>query len=366
MSAIQSTIWASQIPVQISLSPSLYSTPSPEPPPESTRNSPKPSSKPSNPHIGSSSPKPSSRIVPKVVDYVQAAEPPLPYITRVPRLSYLPLLLPKLSAFFGKRLSNFSFEGIELMPLPVGLLVDLYGPGLPWKIEVGDGFGGGMKDLKGVEDSWMNSVKEVRQHSFRLNLLSLVHWFCPCFVLPLPTALLDATYISLTLHQADFLRNGTGKAIMSLSREDSTSLFHSVLDLDLSTYSRLYSRLLTSQPLRHVPIRIFIPQPESPTSPPASPLPHLGTPKSAAVSNAGSFKVVQGLVPARGSGREQQTVGMALNALLPGLFPSRRDAILAEAILHGVRVPMNAPVEEVMREAAYADGWVCLVVVMLN
>lgn len=61
-----------------------------------------------------------------------------------------------------------------------------------------------------------------------------------------------------------------------------------------------------------------------------------------------------------------QTVGTALNQMLPSLFPSRRDAIMAEVILHGVHLPMKAVLEEVMRECAYADGWLNLVVVMLN
>ena len=60
------------------------------------------------------------------------------------------------------------------------------------------------------------------------------------------------------------------------------------------------------------------------------------------------------------------TVGMALKQSLSSLFPSKRDAILAEAILHGVALPMRAVLEEVMREAGYSDGWVNLVIVMLN
>ena len=61
-----------------------------------------------------------------------------------------------------------------------------------------------------------------------------------------------------------------------------------------------------------------------------------------------------------------QTVGSALNQALPSLFPSRRDAILAEPILHGVPIPFRAPLEEVMREASYADGWIHLSINLLN
>jgi autophagy-related protein 5 len=40
--------------------------------------------------------------------------------------------------------------------------------------------------------------------------------------------------------------------------------------------------------------------------------------------------------------------------------------ILAEPVLHGAAVPFRAPLEELMREAAYADGWVHLCVVMVD
>lgn len=60
-----------------------------------------------------------------------------------------------------------------------------------------------------------------------------------------------------------------------------------------------------------------------------------------------------------------QTLGAALRGLLPRLFPSSRDPVLADVVMHGAHVPFNAPLEELMREAAYPDGWLCLVVVPL-
>ena len=52
--------------------------------------------------------------------------------------------------------------------------------------------------------------------------------------------------------------------------------------------------------------------------------------------------------------------------MLPSLFPSRRDAVLAEPILHGAAVPFRAPLEELMREAAYADGWLHVTIKLLD
>ncbi len=60
-----------------------------------------------------------------------------------------------------------------------------------------------------------------------------------------------------------------------------------------------------------------------------------------------------------------QTLGPALRSALPSLFPSSRDPVLANVIMHGAPVPFTTPLEELMREAAYPDGWLCLVVVLL-
>jgi len=79
---------------------------------------------------------------------------PIPYLIQLPRLSYLPLLLPRLTLFFGPA-SSFSYEGILLKNLPVGLLCDLYQPALPWRLVLGSG------PLFDIHDTFINSVKEV-------------------------------------------------------------------------------------------------------------------------------------------------------------------------------------------------------------
>jgi autophagy-related protein 5 len=118
---------------------------------------------------------------------------------------------------------------------------------------------------------------------------------------------------------------------------------------DLSAYSKINTILLNpATPLKHIPLRVYIP-----SSPSES-------------STLGSFKIIQTLVPPTTVGRETMTLGEALNAILPSLFPSRRDAILAEPILHGAPVPFRAPLEGLMRDAAYADGWLHLSVSMMD
>lgn len=128
---------------------------------------------------------------------------------------------------------------------------------------------------------------------------------------------------------------------------------------DYLSFSKVSNILLNpSIPLKHIPIRIYIPS--SPSQDLSSPDP------DETASSLGSFKIVQTPIPPRTPAREIQTLGSALNSILPSLFPSRRDPILAEPVLHGAVVPFRAPLEELMREAAYADGWLHLCVVMVD
>lgn len=238
------------------------------------------------------------------------SHPKTPYICSVPRFSYLALLLPQLSAYYGTPCSSFHHEEVLLRNLVVGLLVDLYQPGeMPWRLVVSDGEGWD------ICDTFMNSAKE-----------------------------------------ADFIRNGNSKRIMGLSKEHTTALWNAVQDNDYQSFTKVNTHLLNAPTaLKNVPIRIYIP-----SSPPSS------SDTKTQGEEAGSYRVMQTLVPPRGSnGRTPQTLGQALKTLLPALFPSSRDPVLANVILHGAPVPFSAPLEELMRDAAYPDGWLCLIVVLL-
>ncbi len=85
-----------------------------------------------------------------------AGAPNTPFVTLIPRFSYLALLLPRLSAYFGLPCSSFHHEDVLLRNLAVGLLVDLYQPALPWRLTVDDGVSWD------IGDTFLNSAKEVR------------------------------------------------------------------------------------------------------------------------------------------------------------------------------------------------------------
>jgi autophagy-related protein 5 len=61
--------------------------------------------------------------------------------------------------------------------------------------------------------------------------------------------------------EADYLRTGTGKTVMFLSKEDSTQLWDAVVKHDFSLYNPINQKLLNPQGvnLRHLPVRLYLP-----------------------------------------------------------------------------------------------------------
>ena len=265
-----------------------------------------------------------------------------------PRLSYLPLLLPRLLDFFGPFLiadaadvspwdGYLTYDNVPLKwHLPVGLLYDIYALSsqspesqlpLPFKLTLH--FSDPSSASLGVTT---NLIK------------------------PDPVVLHDSFINSVK--EADFLRSGTAKPIMSLSAADSKALWSSTKSNDLETHSKVHNSLLPNQ-FRNIPMRVYLPS--SPNQDPSkaqikvlqSHVPPFITPAS---PNPATQRV-----PAQG---QPQTLGTALHTMLPNLFPSRRTPILGRPILHGAAVPMGANLEELARWACYADGWLGVVIVM--
>lgn len=159
-----------------------------------------------------------------------------PFITSVPRFSYLAQLLPRLSCFFDLPCSSFHHEGIQLRNLPVGLLVDLYQPRLPWRLDLGDG------DEWDIGDTFLNGVKEVSYGPNHFHRRKRTH--------------ADDALSRTNNSQADFVRNGNAKQIMSLSKEHTTALWNAVQDskLRLFNFSPVLNKStgLSSDPARFI------------------------------------------------------------------------------------------------------------------
>src|SRR5579862_2104094 len=101
----------------------------------------------------------------------------------------------------------------------------------------------------------------------------------------------------------------------------------------------MYQPLITTNSQRHIPLRLFLPPPHPPITPVISPM----------LSSV-----------------EPQTIGTALHQSFPALFPSRRTCLFARPICHGVVIPMTAMLEELAQMFCGGDGWLDIIIVMMN
>ncbi|CAO2648957.1 Nn.00g099060.m01.CDS01 [Neocucurbitaria sp. VM-36] len=276
-----------------------------------------------------------------------------PYLIQFPRISYLGLLIHKLHAFFSSSLifpdvspsdTWLSYEGVPLKwHYPLGLLYDLYSgaePAYP-------------SDTSSPSHK-SESTEEERHHlPWRLTVHFSDYPSEQLVKLDNEDNVLHDLFKN-SVKEADYLRTGTGKTVMFLSKEDSTQLWDAVKQHDFTLYNPINQKLLNPQGvnLRHLPVRLY--------------LPHAASDSPKEEASPGSLRVVQSLVPLNLSSRQPQTIGTALNQILPTLFPSRRSPLLAQAVLHGAVLPLSASVEELIRATAYLDGWLHIAVVMMG
>ncbi|KAI9890054.1 MAG: autophagy protein 5 [Vezdaea aestivalis] len=276
-----------------------------------------------------------------------------PYFLNVPRLHYLPLLLPRLHAFFSCFLIEpapahegwFEFEGLPLKwHLPLGFLYDMFS---------------GRQPISTLLDSQSPTANEAAE-PWKLTV-QFGNWPVGLLVqCDKQWEVLRDTFVN-AVKEADVVRFGHARGVMGLSREDDWRLWRAVGDGDFNAFAAVNDKLLNPPggALKNVPLKIYLPSSSSAK-------PSGKRDPSDDDAEAGSLRVVQSLVPPRLGPSENQTVGSALHALLPSLFPTKRSSVLARAVLHGAVLPLSAGLEDVMRNAAYADGWVHLGIVMLG
>lgn len=106
--------------------------------------------------------------------------------------------------------------------------------------------------------------------------------------------------------------------------------------------------------LRHVPIKIYLPTSAG----------SVATDTILEGASPGHLRVVQALVPLLTPGKQPQTLGTALNSILPTIFPSRRSPIYARPVLHGAAIPLGVLMDELGRAASYPDGFLHVAVIM--
>ena len=267
-----------------------------------------------------------------------------------PRISYIPLLLARLHSFFSPLLivdpeeltpdaGYFTYDGVPLKwHLPLGLLYDLH------VLSVGDST---------ADQPIADSIP------FRLTLHYTPDSASAHVNLINPDPVRMHDFFINAVKEADFLRSGTAKPIMSLSAADSKALWASTQDNDLTVFAKIHQSLLPSAgQLRNVPLRIYLPMPPE-ESESAAQMRVLQAQVSPTLPLQPGATAAQARAASTG---HPQTLGTALHNLIPDLFPSRRTPILARPILHGAPIALTANLEDLTKWACYADGWIHVVV----
>ncbi|KIW01474.1 hypothetical protein, variant 1 [Verruconis gallopava] len=278
----------------------------------------------------------------------------------MPRVSYLPLLLPKLHAFFLDLLINedarfwhgwFSFENVPLKwQFPVGLLFDIYS-GSSDRLQDEDGQSP-RKDASPVEQR-VGGAESPRTWQLTVHfdeypadvLVRLDHD---------AKVLRDA--FTNSYKESSFVRYSSTKVVQRLSMDDALQLWEAVEKHDFALFSPIQQKMMRPRDveIKNIALKIYLPATASDDDDEKS------------STTPGHLRVIQGLVPPQISARQPQTLGTALNSLVPSLFPSRKMPLLAQPVLHGAIVPLGVSLDTLSEIASYADGFLHMTVAMIR
>ena len=168
-----------------------------------------------------------------------------PYLVQPPRLSSLAFLLPRIHAFFAQNLINpevqshevwLSFEGVPLKwHYPLGLLFDLFSGAEPVN------FDGQRKEDVEVSQATVEATSGRAPLPWRLTVHFTDYPGDQLIQLDAEGRALLDSYIN-AVKEADYIRNGTARTVMSLSKEDSDNLWRAVQTRRFSPHSGIHCR----------------------------------------------------------------------------------------------------------------------------
>ena len=159
-----------------------------------------------------------------------------PYLVQCPRLSYLAFILPRLHTFFRSNLIDpdvrpheawLSFQDVPLKwHYPLGLLYDIFSGAEPVDLT-----------RQRPEEIIAATSSQPRLEESDRNRAAPIPWCLTVHFTDYPTEQLiqldddgraiHGLYIN-SVKEADFIRNGSARAVMSLGKDDSTALWRAV------------------------------------------------------------------------------------------------------------------------------------------
>ncbi|RKP04805.1 autophagy protein Apg5-domain-containing protein [Thamnocephalis sphaerospora] len=295
------------------------------------------------------------------------------------RCSYLPLLTPLVIELLVQR--NLPFIGdesdiwytFEEIPLrwhyPIGLLYDMLVPhdsqlSTPWQITVHTrGYPGDRllksppPGLETMHDLFMGLIKEASQHQWQSN----------------------GPWLTCAVLQADFLRNGSSKGVMRLSKQDQTQLWDALSSGDFDDFWSVNSRLVAPAPAARRTNSYTDKAPEAAAEDDTVDSPSIARENSDGSSHETTLPkhipmrlylpdcpVIQEPVAAVDEHGQERTLGDALHQLLPLLFPTtdagEAEDVRASPILHGVTAPLDMPLGWAAQCMVHADNFLHIVI----
>lgn len=163
-----------------------------------------------------------------------------PYLIQYPRLSYLAFLLPRLHAFFSPSVIDpavsahdawLSFEDVPLKwHYPLGLLYDLFSRAEPADIEPP----GSSKSIA-ASQATVQATTGVSPFPWKLTIHYTDFPEDQLIQLDAEGRTMQDSFIN-GVKEADFVRNGTARTVMLLSKEDSDNLWLSVQNREFALH----------------------------------------------------------------------------------------------------------------------------------
>lgn len=138
------------------------------------------------------------------------------------------------------------------------------------------------------------------------------------------------------LKESCYVLNGTAKPVMQLSTSDTALLWDSVLGHDVHDFWRVFRKLLPGPGrAKHIPTRFYF---------------------------TVSDKVID-LPIGDAHDTDTVTVGEVLHGFFPDLFGCPKAYQDAKPVVHGIVVPIEAPLLQLYRECVYIDGFLHITIV---
>lgn len=244
------------------------------------------------------------------------------FLLAVHRNSYFPLYLPEIVRFFsnvsGLDLASancwLEYESVPLKwNMPTGVLYDLlYLPSAPHN------------------RTWTLNLRSTADNS----------QFPADDIIPYNQAASAPDYESLVsqvvinhLKQACYVTNGNSRAVLTLSEDDTRSLWHAIVNHDYGVYTAINRKILPKQTPQRIPIKVYL---------------------------AGSATMVQLPVAAADEQNHPTTLHSVLASSLPQWFA--HDT--AKAYIHGIDVDVlySEPVLDVWSQFRHLDNFLYIVV----